>query len=191
MIQSSRRDSKISRRVGIMKKTICYGIPFLLASVQAHALDGFEKVQCGSDIAKALIGQRTSDEPVSAIEARHVALGLENLGGSELSDRLFSASWLICGNEFELILDGHSVVRDALQFPHHAKSSPGFIGSCQVKEKKAPGTIIAVLKDEAGAEMLAAEAAWKIDEKNAKFVKVEIDGLRCPRDGIFSVDGGK
>lgn len=174
-----------------MHTTLRYALPFLLASAQAHALDGFEKVQCGSDIAKALSGQRTSDEPVSAIEARHAALGLKNLGGSEVSDRLFSASWLICGNEFELILDDHSVVRDALQFPPHSKSSPGFTGACRLKDKKVAGTILAVLKDEAGAEMLSAQAAWKIDEKTAKFVKIETDGLRCPRDGIFSVDGGK
>jgi hypothetical protein len=174
-----------------MSKTVCCMLVLLLASVEARALDGFEKVQCGSDIPKALIGQHTSDEPVAAIESRHAALGLKNLGGSEVADRLFSASWQICGNEFALILDDHSVVRDALQFPTHSKSAPGFMGSCQVGEKKVPGTIIAVLKNETGTELLAAEAAWKIDEKSAKFVKMTTDGLRCPRDGIFSVDGGR
>jgi hypothetical protein len=39
--------------------------------------------------------------------------------------------------------------------------------------------------------MLDAKAAWKIDEKSAKFVKMTTDDLRCPRDGIFSVDGGQ
>ena len=174
-----------------MPKTICCALVLLFASVKAQALDGFEKVQCGSDIPKALIGQRTSDEPVAAIEARHAALGLKNLGGSEVSDKLFSASWQICGNEFALILDDHSVIRDALQFPPHSKGAPGFIGTCQVGGKKAPGTIVAVLKNEAGVDLLAAEAAWKIDEKSAKFVKMTTDGLHCPRDGIFSVDGGR
>jgi hypothetical protein len=172
------------------KNFYCVLVLFFIG-VDAHALDGFEKVQCGSDIPKALIGQRTSDEPVAAIEGRHAALGLKNLGGSEISDRLFSASWQICGNEFALILDDHSVVRDALQFPAHSKSAPGFMGSCQAGEKKVPGTTIAVLKDETGTELLAADAAWKIDEKSAKFVKMTTDGLRCPRDGIFSVDGGR
>ena len=174
-----------------MPKTICCALVLLFASVKAHALDGFEKVQCGSDIPKALIGQRTSDEPVAAIEARHATLGLKNLGGSEVSDKLFSASWQICGQEYALILDDRSVVRDALQFPAHSRNSPGFMGACQIGEKKVPGTIIAVLKNEAGAKLLAAEAAWKIDEKSAKFVKMTTDGLGCPRDGIFSVDGGR
>jgi len=173
-----------------MSKTVFCVLVLLLASVQAHALDGFEKIQCGSDVPKALIGQRTSDEPVAAIESRHAALGLKNLGGSEISDQLFSASWQICGTEFALILDDHSVVRDVLQFPTHSRSAPGFLGSCQVAEKKVPGTIVAVLKNEPGTEMLAAEAAWKIDEKSAKFVKMTTESLRCPRDGIFSVDGG-
>ena len=174
-----------------MSKTVCCVIVLLFASVQAHALDGFENVRCGSDIAKALIGQRMSDEPTAAIEGRHAALSLKDLGGSEISDGLFSASWQICASEFTLILDNHSVIRDVLQFPPHSKDMPGFMGSCRASEKKVPGTIIAVLKNEAGAESLAAEAAWKIDEKNAKFVKVTTDGLRCPRDGIFTVDGGK
>ncbi len=174
-----------------MPKSICCALVLLLASMDAHALDGFEKVQCGSDVPKALIGQRTSDEPVAAIEGRHVALSLKNLGGSEISDRLFSASWTICGSEFALLLDDHSVVRDALQFPPHSKSSPGFMGPCQVGGRKGPATIIAVLKNEPGMELLAAEAAWKIDEKSAKFVKMSTEGLHCPRDGIFSVDGGK
>ena len=174
-----------------MPKTVCCMLVLLLASIEAHALDGFEKVHCGSDIPKALTGQRTSEEAVAAIEARHAALGLKNLGGSEVSDKLFSASWQICGEEFALILDDHSVVRDVLQFPAHSRSAPGFMGSCLVAEKKVPGTIIAVLKNEAGAELLAAEAAWKIDEKSAKFVKMTVDALRCPRDGIFSVDGGR
>ena len=172
------------------KNFYCMLVLFFM-SVEAHALDGFEKVQCGSDIPKALTGQRTSEEPVAAIEARHAALGLKNLGGSEVSDKLFSASWQICGKEFALILDDHSVVHDVLQFPAHSRSAPGFMGSCRVAEKKVPGTIIAVLRNEAGAELLAAEAAWKIDEKSAKFVKMSVDGLRCPRDGIFSVDGGQ
>jgi hypothetical protein len=175
----------------IMPKTVCCALVLLLASVEAQALDGFEKVQCGSDIPKALIGQRTSAEPVAAIESRHAALGLKNLGGSEVSDQLFSASWQICGNEYALILDEHSVIRDAMQFPSHSRSAPGFMGACQAGGKKVPGTIIAVLKNEAGVELLAAEAAWEIDEKSAKFVKMTTAGLRCPRDGIFSVDGGR
>jgi len=174
----------------VMPKTVCCALVLLLAS-EAHALDGFEKVQCGADIPKALIGQRTSAEPVAAIEGRHAALALKNLGGSEVSDRLFSASWQICGNEYALLLDEHSVIRDALQFPPHSQREPGFMGACQADAKKVPGTIIAVLKNETGVELLAAQAAWKIDEKSAKFVKMTTDGLRCPRDGIFSTDGGR
>jgi hypothetical protein len=164
-------------------------LPFVCGN--ADAKDGFEKVQCGSDIPDALIGQRMSDEPSAVVEGRHSTLGLKDLGGYEASDRLFSSSWLICDSEFELILDDHSVVRDALRFPPHSRSSPGFIGRCQVNGKELPATIVAVLDNKAGMEMLAAEAAWKIDEESAKFVKMPTDGLRCPRTGIFSVDGGR
>jgi len=178
-------------REDIVQKIISLLALCLLACANAHALDGFDKVQCGADIPKALIGQRTSNEPVAAIEARHAALGLKDLGGYEISDRLFSGSWRICGSEFQLILDDRSIVRDVLPFPAHSPSSPGFNGSCSVDGRKVPGTMVAVLRDEAGKETLAAQAAWKIDEKNAKFIKLATAGLRCPRDGIFSSDGGR
>jgi hypothetical protein len=174
-----------------MKKIASLLVLFPFVCGNARASDGFEKVQCGSDIPAALIGQRLSDEPTAAVEARHGALGLKDLGGFEASERLFSASWLICGSEFQLILDKHSVIRDALQFPSHSKTSPGFTGSCQANGKKVPETIVAVLENKDAVDTLAAKAAWKIDEKNAKFVKMPTDGLRCPRDGIFSVDGGQ
>jgi hypothetical protein len=40
------------------------------------------------------------------------------------------------------------------------------------------------LSNEAGVEMLLAVLAWKIDEKQKKFVKLQPEGLRCSRDGI-------
>jgi len=174
-----------------MQKIPSCALPLLFACANAYALDGFEKVVCGSDIPKALIGQRTSNEAVGGIESRHAALGLKDLGGTEVSDHLFSGSWRICGDEFVLLVDDHSVIRDVLQFPPHSKAAPGFSGSCEAKGKAVEGTVIAVLNSETGAPTLAAQAAWKIDEKNAKFEKLPTEGLRCSRDGIFTVDGGR
>jgi hypothetical protein len=53
-----------------------------------------------------------------------------------------------------------------------------------------PGTVIGVLKNEHGAQILPAVAAWKIDDKQMKFVQLQTDRLRCPRDGIITADGG-
>jgi hypothetical protein len=75
-------------------------------------------------------------------------------------------------------------VRDVLKFPKHSKDSPQFIGSCQLNGHDVPGYAIGVLKNEAGVEMLLAVTAWKIDEKQKKFVKLQPEGLRCSRDGI-------
>jgi hypothetical protein len=49
----------------------------LMGCSHAYARDGFEKVRCGSDIAKALIGQRGSNEPVMTIERRHKDLATQ------------------------------------------------------------------------------------------------------------------
>jgi len=182
----------LKKAIGCLLKRAVSGVAFVLAaSTPAHAHDGFEKVQCAADIPKALIGQRLSDDSVAEIESRHGVLGLKNLGGYEVSDGLFSAAWLICGKEYQLILNDRSVVRDALKFPPHSKTTPGFVGSCEVKAKKIPGTVVAVLNEEAGKDSLGAQAAWRIDEKTAKFVKLSIKDLRCARDGIITADGGR
>jgi hypothetical protein len=47
-----------------------------------------------------------------------------------------------------------------------------------------------VLKNEDGVKMLSAVIAWKIDDKQMKFVKLQTEGLRCSRDGIITIDGG-
>jgi hypothetical protein len=40
------------------------------------------------------------------------------------------------------------------------------------------------------APMLPAKVAWKIDEKNGRFVSIPTDGVRCSRSGIITSDGG-
>jgi len=161
----------------------------LFCGITICKADGFDSVHCGSDIRKALVGHKMSNEPVAGLEEKHKDLGLKDLGTSEISDRLSLISWRICGEEY-VLLEDKDVVRDVLKFPKHSKESPQFVGSCQSNSKKVPGTAIGVLKNENGVEMLAASAAWKVDEKQMKFVELQTDGLRCSRDGIITADGG-
>ena len=154
------------------------------------AADGFDSVRCGSDVRKALLGRKMSNERIVVLQERHKDLGLKDLGGTEISDRIFLISWRICGEEYVLLEDQKNVVRDVLKFPKHSKDAPEFIGSCQLNGHDLPGTAIGVLKDEAGVELLPATTAWKIDDKQVKFVKLQIEGLRCSRDRINTSDGG-
>ena len=131
-----------------------------------------------------------SNERVVVIEERRKDLGLKDLGASEISDRLSVISWRICGEEY-ILLEDRDIVRDVLKFPKHSKDAPEFIGSCQLNGHDVPGTAIGVLKNEDGAKTLTAESAWKIDEKQMKFVALPTDGLRCSRDRIITVDGGQ
>ena len=155
------------------------------------AADGFDSVRCGSDVRKALLGRKMSNERIVVLQERHKDLGLKDLGGTEISDRIFLISWQICGEEYVLLEDQKNVVRDVLKFPKHSKDSPEFIGSCQLNGHDLPGTAIGVLKDEAGVELLPATTAWKIDDKQVKFVKLQTEGLRCSRNGISTADGGR
>ena len=81
-------------------------------------------------------------------------------------------------------------MRDVLKFPKHSKESPAFIGSRQLNGHDVAGTAIGVLKNENGVESLPAVSAWKIDDKQMKFVQLQTQGLRCSRDGIITADGG-
>ena len=151
--------------------------------------DGFDSVRCGADVRKALLGTTMTNEKVSVIEERYKDLGLKDLGSTEISDRLFLISRRICGEEYALLED-QGVVKDVLKFPKHSKDSPQFIGSCQLNAQKIPGTAIGVLKNQNGVEILPAAIAWKIDDKQMKFVTLQTKGLRCSRDGVITADGG-
>ena len=154
--------------------------------------DGFSAIRCGTDdVAKALIGKKMSNERIVVLEKRHEDLGLKDLGASEISDRLSCISWLICGSEF-MLLEDKSSVRDVLKVPAHSKKSPQFIGTCEIDGKESKTIVVAILDNETGSDAptLPARIAWKIDERNAKFVSLSAEGLRCPRSGIITSDGG-
>ena len=174
----------MKKRVGMLMVVV----PLFCGS-SISAADGFDSVHCGSDLRKALIGHKMSNEPVAVLEERHKDLGLKDLGASEISGRLSAISWRICDEEY-VLLEDKNVVRDVLKFPKHSKDSPQFVGSCESNGQKVPGTAIGVLRNENGVKMLSAVAAWKIDEKQNKFVELQTEGLRCSREGIITADGG-
>jgi hypothetical protein len=172
----------------------------MIAGGKTWALDQFQGIKCGADVPKSLIGRRDSDEQVVVLEQRHQDLGLKDLGGTEISDRLFLASWKICGSEYELLVNTETgLIRDVIPFPPHSTTSPMYIGLCQSDGKATPGTVVAVLNNSAGYNardpklaktMLEAAAAWKIDETKEKFAKQSKMKLACPVSGIVTQDGG-
>jgi hypothetical protein len=153
--------------------------------------DGFNGIQCGSDIPKALTGKRMSNERVADLEKRHADLGLKDLGADEISEHLSCISWLICGSEF-MLLEDESFVRDVLKVPPHSKTSPLFIGTCETNGRESKDVVVAILDNEKAtdASALTAKVAWKIDQKKMKFVRLPVEGLRCPRSGVITSDGG-
>jgi hypothetical protein len=167
---------------------------FLLAvfGVCGHSAiaDEFQKVRCDSDVPKALIGQRSSNQRIVVQEEKYRALGLKHLGADEISDGLSSIDWQICGAEYNVLVDRSGRIRDVLPLPAHSKTSPAFLGICQVKGRDLPDIIFAILDGASTTATLPAQVAWKIDQRRAKFVKASIEGLVCPRSGIYTVDGG-
>jgi len=177
-------------------------VAILLLCNTAEAHDEFDGIHCGQAVSTALVGRKSSDAPVSQIEARHRDLKLKNLGGDEISDSLNAAGWLICATEYQMLYDSRQVVRDVLPFPLHSRASPEFSGFCQRNGQTLKGTVVAVLDnrpaDVHGAKhysasdgtLLPAKAAWRVDAQSGKFVPLATNGLRCPRSGIITADGG-
>ncbi|HET7887826.1 MAG TPA: hypothetical protein VFL62_16510 [Bradyrhizobium sp.] len=172
-------------------KRLAFLVLLLVASAHAAVADEFANVKCGGDIPKAMIGQRASNGTVMATEKKYQALGLKDLGGDTLSDRLSSVTWQICGAEYIVLVERGGMVRDVLAFPAHSKISPAFSGVCQYNGKELPGLYVAVLDALKHGDLLPVRFAWKIDEPRAKFVPVPAEGLTCPRSGISTADGGR
>lgn len=169
----------------------------LLLCSKAWGLDEFSGVKCGSDIAKALIGKRFVNGRVVLIEAAHKEIGLEDLGGTEISDRLFLISWRICGKDFEVLENTKSrIIRDVLPFPSHSRTSPEALGGCRVDGKESPDAIVAVLDNSArhdamhGSGSLNATSAWKIDETSERFRQLAPARVTCPLQTVVTLDGG-
>jgi hypothetical protein len=162
-----------------------------LASGQASFADEFQDLKCGADIPKAMIGKRSANAPVVELEKKYRALGLKNLGGDEISESLSSVSWMICGAEYIELIDRKGAVRDAIAFPPHSKTQPAFSGICQVNGKDLPDVIVGALDGSVAGDLLPVKTAWKIDSRQVRFVTISGEGMLCPRNGIYTVDGGR
>ena len=173
-----------------MKISACLVALVYFALGQVSFADEFQKVKCGADIPKAMIGQHSQNERVVVTEKKYHALGLKHLGADEISDRLSSINWLICGTEFIALVDKSGLVSDVLPHPPHSKKSPAFEGICQVKGKDLPDIVFAILDGAQARDPMPAVTAWKIDQETARFVKISSQGMLCPRSGVYTVDGG-
>jgi len=162
--------------------------------------DAFSTVHCGADVVKSLIGGRLPDGRAAAIEAAHADIKLKDVGGSEITDDLFLAGWQLCGHEYQLLVS-RDRVSDVILFPPHSGRQPAFLGSCTLQAKQLKD-VLAVLDNPSprvngrppyppdDTTLLAVISAWRIDVAGRRFVPVATAGLRCPRGGIFTSDGG-
>ena len=174
--------------LGWTARAVAVGAALMAMTQTLCAKDAFDAVKCDGDVAKTLIGTKSGNEPVVAIEKRHAAIGLKDEGGDEISDDVSYQSWTICGASYHLLERG-GVIGDVVR-ADHSKSAPEFVGTCSVNGTPTKFQVLAIL-DAGDADPLRAKSAWRIDEANAKFVSISTDGLACPRSGIATADGGR
>jgi len=74
----------------------------------------------------------------------------------------------------------------------HADLGLKDLGTCEMNGKESKDIVVAILDNEKepAASALTAKVAWKIDQKEMKFVTVPVEDLRCPRSGVITLDGG-
>lgn len=176
---------------GIVSKRACLLAVAAFASTHAAIADEFQNVKCGGDVPKAVIGRHSPNGTVMATEKKYRALGLKDLGGDEISDRLSTVNWLICGSEYIFLIDRGGTVRDVLALPAHSKTAPAFSSLCKLNSKNLPDVFVGVLDGSTQSDPLPVQTAWKIDQARGKFVKVVAEGMLCPRSGISTGDGGR
>jgi len=180
-----------------MNKAQVIVVIILLLCAKAWGLDEFSGIKCGSDVPRALIGKRFVNGRVVVIEAAHKDIGLQFLGGTEISETLFLNSLRICGAQYEVLENTKSkIIRDVIPFPTHSRSSPEAIGGCQIDGKDSPDAIVAVLDNSAGydvmhmSHVLKATSAWKVDETHEKFHQLTASHVDCPAQTVVTLDGG-
>jgi len=164
---------------------------------KASASDGFEAVRCGGDIPAALIGRHSPNERVVVTEARHRDLALKDLGADIVTDQINMIDWSICGAEYYVLMDRHDIIRDVLAFPAHSTAAPASWGPCQRNGRQMDEAVYSVLDnngednktyDQNDKTLLPVLAAWKVDEKTVKFVKLDVAGMLCSVSAVNDVD---
>jgi hypothetical protein len=181
-------------------KTIVFLALLMFVGRAVFAQNAFDAVRCGMEIQKSIIGKAQPNERIIVTESRYRDIGLKNEGGMEISKTLFLSGWTICGSEYQMLMDQHHVIRDVISFLHSRKQ-PAFGGICKIDGREISDVVIAVLNIQtplnAGqhyalndSTLVPAIKAWKIDKNRAKFIKLSAELLRCPRNGIFTEDGG-
>jgi hypothetical protein len=176
------------------------GMAYLRMTLHLPRPDEFAGVRCGDDVVGAMRGKKVTGGRVIELETAHQDLQLKISGGMVISDSLFFNGWSICGRDYEFLQTAR--IEDGIQLPPHSRRQPEFLGSCKRDGRDEPGFIVAVLDNPApnrpgdpvysadDSTLLAAIAAWRVDENAKRFVPLDLRGLRCPRGGIISRDGG-
>jgi hypothetical protein len=156
------------------------------------ASDAFGNLSCGPAIEASLISRTMPPGSNSSMEFKFKSIGLRILGSTQLSEDLYSQSFIVCGREFMIIVNNKHRILDAISIPNHSREAPESIGRCEANGKTTKYEIVAVLDNsDPSQSMLPAKFARVIDLDRGHFQGVSLDNLKCSRDGIFTADGGK
>ena len=147
----------------------------------AAAASGFDGLDCGSDIAAALVGRAMPNGPVVETEARYAGLQLQALGafGMEVDgDPWTLGGWMICGTEY-LVLEKAATVRDVLPSPTGPGGARSELVSCRRDGEALAATAVAFPTSQPVDWSKPLAQVWLIDDAAVAFRKLEGAGIVC------------
>ena len=142
--------------------------------------EDWDGIQCGTEIAKALVGRKMHNLPVAETEKRYAQLSLKDLGADEVAEGLNLVTWQACG-EVLLVLTKGTRILDALQLPAGAKQSPPVLTTCTLEGKEIE-SVLPVFKGGEEGKAGKVEQAWAVRGTPPKIIAQEPAGLVCHRD---------
>jgi len=155
-----------------------FAISFLFLSLLSNTLlcsgDEFDKVQCNSDIPKAMLGRYSPNSKVVEIERRHKDIGLKALGADDLgtdNEQFSTVYWMICGNRF-ITIDADNHIRGVMQLAPKINDASEYTGKCKSNNEEIPEFVFALIENK------VIRNAWKIDKKKG-FIKLDTKELEC------------
>ena len=138
----------------------------------------FGGLTCKDPLEKVLVGRKVPSGRASAIEAQYKSLGLKALSGFGGKGEPFGLSWwLICGKE-HVLLDVDLTVRAVLVSPFPPGSPESSLASCVADSIKIDlAVVFSPSRTTTWPRPIA--SAWQVDEKNFKFVPVNVSKISC------------
>ncbi len=139
----------------------------------------FDGITCQSNIRSEFLERSMPFIGEPALKAKYKNINLEYHGADD-GGTYGLTFWKICGKEYIFLEDKlKSIVLDVLKSPVESNEIRSRFASCVVEGKKVDEETIIFSSTASANNPIKTELAWKIDEINFKFIRIESNEILC------------